>query len=248
MIVSKIPFLFNSFEKRKPFLDVCFFYYKKYFSDIKIYLTTDQDIDSTGWENIDILTYSTIEKTSNLFHECHSRFYRHYYTLNYFIDIGEKYVVNCMDDGWICGTIDYDLLNDSINYLENNNANRIDICGPQPEYKCIPIDEHVSVVDADNNLQWYLTNQCSIWKTETLLEIYKELGPVSDWQVEKYGSDICRKNGYKFLTFNNPIIDNSGVFQRNVGLHDVGKKLLMEYCNNQNLNYNTELEKFNKFI
>lgn len=244
--MKNIPLLFNSFLKRKPFIDVCFFFYKKYFPNIQIYLTLDNSYDIKE-SNINILTYENIPSTSDLMYECHSRYYRHYYTLHYLKSLNFKYVVNCMDDGWIqnINKSDLDL---SINYIEQHSADRIDLCGPQPEYKCLGIDEKVSLINSNNSLPWYLTNQCSIWRVETLLNIYEELGPVADWQVEKIGSDISRNNNYKFLTFNNPVIDNIGCFQRTVGLSEDGKRLLKEYCSFNNLNYSEELNKFNQFI
>jgi hypothetical protein len=245
-MIQTIPIFFNSFSKRKPFLDVCFYFHKKYFPSNNIYLTLDQD-DIEIKNKLNLLIYDNIPKTSELDHECHSRYHRHYYSLHYFKDKGHNYVMNCMDDGWI-NSINWDKLNKSINYIKDNNADRIDLCGPQVLYPCIPIDEDVSLIDPNNNITWYLTNQCSIWKIDTLIKIYDLLGPVTDWEVEKIGSDIARNINCKFLTFNTPVIDNLGVNQRTVGINDQGKKLLLEYCTDNNLNYNTELEKFNKFI
>lgn len=245
-MIQTIPIFFNSFSKRKPFLDVCFYFHKKYFPSDNIYLTLDQD-DIEIKNKLNLLIYDNIPKTSDLDHECHSRYYRHYYSLHYFKDKGHDYVMNCMDDGWI-NSINWDKLNKSIKYIEDNNADRIDLCGPQVLYPCIPIDEDVSLIDPNNDITWYLTNQCSIWKIDTLIKIYDLLGPVTDWEVEKIGSDVARNMNCKFLTFNTPVIDNLGVNQRSIGINEQGRKLLLEYCIDNNLEYNIELEKFNKFI
>lgn len=242
--MNNIPFFFNSFVKRKPFLDVCFYYYKKYFNN-EIILTLDtEDYDGKG---ITILTYDNIPKTSDLLHECHSRYYRHYYTLEYFLSSGHEYFINCMDDGWI-KKVDYDRFNQSLDILKRTGADRIDLCGPQPDYGLIPVEEGVSLVDKNNYLPWYLTNQCSLWKTESLIKVYKTLGPATDWEVEKLGSDVARNLDCRFLTFNTPVIDNMGLNQRKVGLSIEGKQLLEEYCNINSLNYTEELNKFNAFI
>jgi hypothetical protein len=248
MLIKEIPIFFNSFVKRKPFLDVCFYFQKKYFSTNNLYLTIEQnDIELKEKIDVNLLTYNDIEKTSDLDHECHSRYYRHYYSLNYFKSQGHKYFMNCMDDGWI-NSINWEQLNKSFKYLEDNNADRIDLCGPQILYSLIPIDEDVSLIDPNNTITWYLTNQCSIWKIDTLLKIYEILGPVTDWEVEYNGSNVARDIQCKFLTFNTPVIDNLGINQRKVGINEQGKKLLLEYCKNYQLDFNTELEKFNKFI
>ena len=87
---NNIPLLFNSFIKRKPFLDVCFYFYKQYFNN-DIYLTIDDS--KYEYHGINILTYDNIPKTSDNLHECHSRYYRHYFTLNYFLNQGIDYVI-----------------------------------------------------------------------------------------------------------------------------------------------------------
>ena len=48
----------------------------------------------------------------------------------------------------------------------------------------------------------------------------------------------------KFLTFKNSPLDNDGVFQRNVGLKEKGIILLKEYCKQNKINYDEELQKF----
>ena len=163
--------------------------------------------------------------------------------MHHFKDLGFEYMMNLTDDGWITD-VNWEQLYKSVDYIEEQNADRIDICGPQISYTCLPIDEHISLIDPNNDVKWYLTNQCSIWKIDSLLKIYEQLGPVTDWQVEVVGSDIARDLNCKFLTFNTPVIDNFGVNQRNVGLNDNGKKLLGEYCKQNNLDY---AEEFNKF-
>lgn len=245
MILNNIPILFNSFSKRKPFIDVCMHYYKRYLPEASIYLTIDNEIDLDY--KINLLTYDNIPTTSEYTYKCHSRYYRHYYTLHYLKSIGYTYVMNCMDDGWIT-SVDFEKLNRSIDYIINNKADRIDLTGPQIEYDCLYLDDYVSIVNPNNDLQWYLTNQCSIWKIDSLLKIYDILGPVADWEVEKIGSDVSRYIGCKFLTFNTPVIDNLGLFQRTVGLYDKGKFLLEKYCIENNMNYEIKLKQFNSFL
>ena len=244
--MKNIPFLFNSFAKRKHFIDVCFHFYGKYFSDRNFYLTIDDKnfhIDESL--NINILHYDTIQSTSEHHFQCLSRYYRQLNSLNYLKSIGYVYVTSCMDDGWIDGDkINWDSYGKCLTYLQEYNVDRIDLCGPQPRYNLIKIKNDLNMVDSNNDLPWYLTNQCSIWKIDSLLTIYKILGPVSDCDVERQGSEISRRLQYKFLTFDNQILGNDGVFQRTVGFNHTGIKLLKEYCYTKNLDYNEEIKKF----
>ena len=245
----KIPALLNTFAKRELFLNKYFYFYNKHFGDkpeFPFYISIDDD-SVIKQRNTNILTYENTPTSSDELHECVSRYYRHLYTMHYFKEQGFKYMMNLMDDGWI-ESVNWEQLYKSVDYIEENNADRIDICGPQILYTCLPIDEHVSLIDPNNDITWYVTNQCSIWKIDSLLKIYEHLGPVTDWQVEMIGSDVARSLNCKFLTFNTPVIDNLGVNQRKVGLSDKGKKLLKEYCEGNNLDYNEEFNKFNKFI
>lgn len=244
-MLNKVPLLFNSFSKRKPFIDVCMHYYKNYLPEANIYLTLDNEVDLTY--KINLLTYDNIPTTSEYTYKCHSRYYRHYYTLHYLKNEGYDYVMNCMDDGWIVN-VDLEKLFTSIDYIQNNNADRIDLTGPQTQYECLYLDDYVSTINPNNDLQWYLTNQCSIWKIDSLLKIYDILGPVEDWEVEKIGSEVSRQIGCKFLTFNNPVIDNNGCFQRTVGLNDVGKNLLKMYCIENRIEYESKIKEFNLFL
>ena len=246
-MIGNIPLLFNSYLRRKPFIDICFFFYKKYLPEAKIYLTLDDSNYDTKESNTNILTYDSISRTSHHLYECHSRYYRHYFTLNYLKTLGYKYVMNCMDDGWI-NKINYNTFNKSIQLLEKNNADRIDICGPQPNYDLIKINDDISLINKNNNLPWYLTNQCSIWKIEILFKIYEILGPSADTEVESRGSEIARNLNLKFLTFNVPVIDNAGCFRRTIGLSEEGKELLKQYCKENNFDYNRKLNEFNSFI
>jgi hypothetical protein len=211
-----------------------------------LYLTIDEDY---GIQNTNVTTmlYNDIQTSSEYMHECVSRYHRHLHSLKYFKSKNYKYVINAMDDGWI-ENINWLDLNNSVNYLNEFNADRIDLCGPQPLYQLITLNEKISLIDSNNTLQWYLTNQCSLWKIDTLINIYEILGPKSDWEVEKIGSDIARQLQCKFLTFNVPAITNQGVFQRKVGMYERGKKLLIEYCNDKNLNFEKISNEFNKFI
>lgn len=241
-MIENIPILFNSFIKRKHFLDVCLYFYNHYFPKNEIYLTLD-DENYESQIPLNILTYPETEKTSEEMHLDLSRFYRHYYTLDYFKNKGYKYVMNCLDDGWI-GTLIENDLNKGIKHLEEHNADRIDLCGPQPEYQLDYISDNLYVVNPNNILPWYLTNQCAIWKTDSLLNIYKILGPSSDCDIEKYGSELSRQLKYKFLTFKNSPLDNEGVFQRDIGLKEKGITLLKTYCEQNKIDYNKELQKF----
>lgn len=245
--IENIPILFNSFIKRKHFLDICLYFYGHYFPKNEIYLTLDEENYTNKNTSFTLLTYPKTEKTSEEMHLDLSRFYRHYYTLNYFKDKGYKYIMNCMDDGWIGMLVENDL-NKSIEYLEEYKADRIDLCGPQPEYQLDYVKDNLYIVNSNNTLPWYLTNQCAIWNINSLIQIYEKLGPSSDCDVEKYGSELCRQLNYKFLTFKNSPLDNDGVFQRNVGLKEKGIILLKEYCKQNKINYDEELQKFNKFI
>lgn len=245
----KIPALLNTFAKREVFLNTYFHFYNKHFGDkpeFPFYITIDND-EVIKQKNTNILLYENTPTSSHELHECVSRYYRHLYTMHYFKSQGFEYMMNLMDDGWI-EYVNWEQLYKSIDYIKNNNADRIDICGPQLLYPLIKIDEHVSLINPNNTITWYVTNQCSIWKIDSLLKIYEELGPVTDWQVEMVGSDVARNLNCKFLTFNNPVIDNQGVNQRKVGLSNKGKKLLKEYCEGNNLDYNEEYNKFIKFI
>ena len=228
---NTVPLLFNSYLRRKPFMDVCFFFYKKYIPNAKIYLTLDNDDYNIKGLDVNILTYDNISKTSDYLHECHSRYYRHYFTLKYFLNQGINYIINCMDDGWI-QKINREKFNQLIIHLEKYNADRIDLCGPQPEYKLENIENDLYYINPKNTLPWYLTNQCSMWKVNSLLKIYEILGPSADTEVERVGSEISRNLNFKFLTFDSPVIETGG-FQRNVGLSPLGKKLLEQYCNEQ---------------
>jgi len=245
-----VPAFLNTFAKRQPFIDVYFHFHNKHFFDrpeFPFYLAIDNKDYFLEQEGLNILTYEDTPTSSEELHECVSRYWRHLYTLNYFKEQGYKYIMNCMDDGWI-SSINWDKLYTGVDYIEANNADRIDICGPQILYPCIPIDDHVSLIDPNNDITWYVTNQCSIWKIDSLISIYENLGPVTDWEVEKIGSDVARRLGCKFLTFNYPVIDNLGINQRKVGFSKKGIKLLQEYCTDKNLDFNTELEKFKRFI
>lgn len=245
-----IPAFLNTFAKRQPFIDVYFHFHNKHFfnrPEFPFYLAIDNKDYFLEQEGLNILTYEDTPTSSEELHECVSRYWRHVYTLNYFKSLGHKYVMNCMDDGWI-SLIDWDRLYMATQYIEDHNADRIDICGPQILYNCIPIDENVSLVDPNNDITWYVTNQCSIWKVDSLLSIYDTLGPVTDWEVEKIGSDVARQLKCKFLTFNSPVMDNIGINQRKVGFSEKGRNLLQEYCTDKNLDFNTELEKFKQFI
>jgi hypothetical protein len=241
------PILINSYKTRKPFIDVCLFYLNKFFADNEIYLVLDEEIsDFKDVKNLNILTYDTIERTSADLRECHSRYYRHYYTLKYFESLNVKYVVNYMDDGWI-GYISYNLINKAIDYLNQSNFDRIDLCGPLRDYKLQYINEDISYI-VPTDCVWYFHNQCAIWKVDTLIKIYEALGPVSDPNLERYGSSLCKNMDFKFLTFNYNAINNEGCFQRTVGFNERGVELLNLYCKNTDKNFGEEFLKFNQFI
>lgn len=246
-VINEIPLLFNSYLRRKPFMDVCFFFYKKHLPNVKIYLTLDNDNYDVKGLNIDILTYDDIPTTSTVMHECHSWYYRHYFTLNYLKSLGHKYSINCMDDGWV-GNVSWEEFNKMVDYIEEHNADRIDLCGPQPNYELKHINNNLYYVNPENSLPWYLTNQCSMWKIDSLLKIYETIGPVADPAIELYGSEVARRLNYKFLTFPFSLFNNSGVFTRTVGIDNRGLELLKQYCEENNFNYNEKLNEFNQFI
>ena len=241
--IENIPILFNSFVKRKHFLDVCLYFYGHYFPKNEIYLALDNEDYTNNNTSLTILTYPEVKKTSEQTHNDLSWFYRHYFSLEYLKSLGYKYSLNSLDDNWI-GTVVKEDLDKCIEYLEEHNADRIDLCGPQPEYQLDYVKDNLYIVNSNNTLPWYLTNQCAIWKIDSLLNIYKTLGPVSDCDIEKYGSELSRQLKYKFLTFNYSLLDNDGVFQRNVGLKEKGINLLKTYCEQNKIDYNGELQKF----
>jgi len=248
MNINNIPVFLNTFVKRKPFLDINFFYYEKYFPQSTIFLALDKDeyyIESNL--NINILTYDDIPTTSYLMHECHSRYYRHLFSLKYLESKGYEYVMNYMDDGWV-NSVDWEKLNKSISYLNDNNADRIDLCGPQLHYPLIFINDDISFINPNNDITWYQSNQCAIWKIKSLIKIYEILGPDSDTEVERRGSEVARQLKCKFLTFNSPVIDNEGWFQRKVGFKGKGKELLKYYCEETNNNFKKKITELEKFI
>jgi len=246
-IGNSTPILINSYSARKPFIDICLFYINKFFPDNEIYLTVDDNnLNFENYKNLNILTYDTIERTSELLHECHSRYYRHYYTLKYFESLNFKYVINYTDDGWI-ETVNYNLINKAINYLDESNFDRLDLCGPLLDYKLQYINEDISIV-IPTDCTWYFHNQCAVWRIDTLIKIYETIGSVSDPHLERFGSELSKNIGCKFMTFNYHAINNEGCFQRTVGFNKRGVSLLNLYCSETNKDFNEELIKFNKFI
>lgn len=245
----KIPLLLNTFSHRFIFLDLFFYYYKKNFTlGWPLYLTTNEETYiSKETLQIELLYYENIKETSTKLHETHSRYFRHYYTLKYLKEIGHTYIFNYLDDAWMkeIDTVAFDNIH---KYLEQFDADRIDITGPEPLYKLIPLNSDVSVIDKNQTITWYHTNQPAIWKIDSLLRIYEALGPCADTALERYGSDYCRENNYTFLCHNRILLKHKGVFQRNVGFTADGVEMLKEYCISKSLNYTNVINKFNVFL
>jgi hypothetical protein len=236
-----VPFLLNTFAERSHFINVFEYYYNKNINKEICFLTIaiDKQIDTTS----SISIYPDIQRSSDKLHECTSRYERHVQTLQYLRKLGYEFVVNCLDDGWIT-KVDWMRFDDAFSYLNNNDADRIDLCGVQSGYEIEPIDSVVSLIKPSSNVMWYVSNQCAIWKIDSLLNLYEAIGKVFDVDVEKKGSEVARQLKFKFLTFNEVVIDCPNVFNRIIGLNDYGEKLLMSYCENNNLDYKSELKKY----
>lgn len=242
------PILINSYSDRMPFINICLYFLHKWLPQLDIYLTIDSD-ENFNYElhkNSNVLIYDNIIRTSTNLAECHSRYYRHYYTLKYFKSIGFEYVINYMDDGWIEG-LNFDMFNQSVNYLEKYKADRIDLCGPLLQYELEKINDDISLV-IPTDCTWYFHNQCATWRIDTLIDVYEKLGPVSDPNLERYGSEISRINNHRFITFNKYAINNEGCFQRTVGFNERGVRLLTKYCNETAAAFEDKRTEFNKFI
>jgi hypothetical protein len=240
-----IPFLLNTFKEREQFVKVFEHYFYKHINKLeyKLYIVIDGEINTDS----NLVVYNDLLRTSNDNHLCHSRYERHVKTLNSFKSDGYDYVINCLDDSWIQNIV-WEKFEKSIDFLILNNADRIDLCGPQYQYEVEIIDSDVSLIKPTNEISWYFSNQCALWKIDSLLKIYNQMGVVSDIDVEKIGSNIAFQYNYKFITFNNPAIYSWNVFNRYTGLNDDGKKLLKEYSENNDLIYLNELNNINKNI